>query len=77
MQGQAALAIGAGDADREAVGVVQDFLLGHGFKDLPGVLGRARGLFGPATAEATRTFQEQQNLPETGAVDKPTLQRTD
>ncbi len=75
LQGQAAASIGPGETDREAVGVVQDFFLGHGFKSLPGVLGKARGQFGPKTTQATREFQGQQNLPQTGAVDQATLRR--
>jgi peptidoglycan hydrolase-like protein with peptidoglycan-binding domain len=65
--------IAAGEADRVAVGVVQDLLLGHGFTQLPGVLGVGRGVFGQKTSAAVTSFQEAQGLPATGAVDGPTL----
>jgi peptidoglycan hydrolase-like protein with peptidoglycan-binding domain len=73
-EGQSLQPIGTGDPDREAVGIIQDFLIGHGFTNLPGLLGRARGQFGPLTTTAVRTFQKNNGLPETGAVDRPTLQ---
>lgn len=66
--------IGANDPDPEAVGVVQDFLIGHGFSGLPGLLSPARGKFGPKTTEAVQTFQHDHGLPQTEAVDQPTLQ---
>jgi peptidoglycan hydrolase-like protein with peptidoglycan-binding domain len=72
--GQNLASIGAGEPDREAVGSVQDFLIGHGFTSLPGLLGAARGQFGPKTTDAVRTFQQNQTLPVTGAVDRATLQ---
>jgi peptidoglycan hydrolase-like protein with peptidoglycan-binding domain len=65
--------IAAGEADAAAVGVVQDLLLGHGFTQLPGVLGAGRGVFGPKTSAAATSFQQAQGLAATGAVDGPTL----
>jgi peptidoglycan hydrolase-like protein with peptidoglycan-binding domain len=67
--------IAAGETDAEAVGVVQDLLIGHGFRKIPGILGTARGKFGPATVAAVTQFQKQNALPETGAVDAATLRR--
>lgn len=71
----AAPPIGAGEADAEAVGVVQDLLIGHGFRRIPGLLGPARGRFGPQTTAAVAEFQKKNALPETGAVDAATLRR--
>jgi|SRR5579864_964675 len=65
--------IAAGEADAAAVGVVQDLLLGHGFTDLPGVLGASHGIFGPKTSAAATSFQQAQGLKATGAVDGPTM----
>jgi hypothetical protein len=65
--------IAAGEADAEAVGVVQDLLIGHGYRRVPGVLGRARGRFGPQTTAAVAGFQKANQLPATGAVDRATL----
>jgi peptidoglycan hydrolase-like protein with peptidoglycan-binding domain len=73
-EGQPAQSIGPGDPDRESVGVIQDFLIGHGFANLPGLLGPGRGLFGPLTTAVVRAFQQNNKLPITGAVDGATLQ---
>jgi peptidoglycan hydrolase-like protein with peptidoglycan-binding domain len=62
-----------GDADRESVGAIQDLLIGHGFTELPGLLGKSRGTFGPKTTDAVRSFQQKNGLTETGAVDPVTL----
>lgn len=62
------------NADQDAVGFVQDVLLGHDFRSLPGVLGAGRGVFGPHTTDAVRAFQQQSSLNATGTVDGPTLQ---
>jgi peptidoglycan hydrolase-like protein with peptidoglycan-binding domain len=67
--------IAAGETDTEAVGVVQDLLIGHGFRKVPGILGPARGKFGPQTTAAVAEFQKSNRLPETGAVDSATLKR--
>jgi hypothetical protein len=62
-----------GEEDREAVGLIQDLLIGHGFH-LPGVLGGSRGSYGPKTAGAVSAFQRSCDLPDTGSVDADTLQ---
>jgi len=67
--------IGAGEADVETVGVVQDLLIGQGFRKLPGILGSGRGKFGPQTVVAVTEFQKAQGLSQTGAVDAATLKR--
>jgi peptidoglycan hydrolase-like protein with peptidoglycan-binding domain len=67
--------IGPNASDQEAVGVLQDLLMGHDMKGLPGLLGKGRGLFGNNTAGAVREFQKAQKLPETGVVDSATLRK--
>ncbi|MBI4877549.1 MAG: peptidoglycan-binding protein [Acidobacteria bacterium] len=67
--------IGAGEPDQEAVGVIQDLLIGHGARKIPGVLGRARGRYGPQTAAAVSDFQTAAGLTATGAVDAATLRK--
>jgi peptidoglycan hydrolase-like protein with peptidoglycan-binding domain len=71
----AARPIEAGEADAEAVGVVQDLLIGHGFRKLPGVRGPARGRFGPQTVAAVTAFRKANGLAQTGAVDPATLRK--
>lgn len=71
--GLVATPIAAGEPDREAVGVVQDLLRGHGFAELPGLLGTARGIFGPLTTAAVGHFQSAHSLAGSGAVDPSTL----
>ncbi|MEK7753633.1 MAG: peptidoglycan-binding domain-containing protein [Acidobacteriota bacterium] len=75
LAGASVPAIGEGEADTETVGVVQDLLIGHGFRKLPGLLGRGRGRFGPQTVAAVTRFQGTGGLAETGAVDGATLKR--
>jgi peptidoglycan hydrolase-like protein with peptidoglycan-binding domain len=65
--------LGPADSTPEAVGLLQDLLIGHGFTNLPGMFGIARGTFGPQTATAVRTFQEAHPLAASGAVDAVTL----
>jgi peptidoglycan hydrolase-like protein with peptidoglycan-binding domain len=72
--GGAAPPLGAANATAEAVGFIQDLLIGHDFTGIPGPLGTARGTFGPRTTEALRAFQGSRGLPATGAVDALTLQ---
>lgn len=67
--------IAPGDSDRDAVGVIQDLLLGHGFRSLPSLLSPQRGLFGGATTDAVRAFQSRCSLPPTSQVDQATLNR--
>jgi hypothetical protein len=57
----------------EAVGVLQDLLIGHDFKRLPGPLGIGRNIFGPRTFEALCEFQDAHALAVTGALDPATL----
>ncbi len=57
----------------ETVGFLQDLLIGHGFKRLPGPFGIGRNTFGPRTFEALCQFQETHGLAVTGALDAPTL----
>ena len=61
--GDAGPPIGPGAADRDAVGLVQDLLAGHGFAGMPGLTSGARGVFGPATTGAVRSFQQRCGLP--------------
>ena len=75
LAGSSGPAIGEGEADAKAVGVVQDLLIGHGFRGLPGLLGRGHGRFGPQTVAAVARFQTAGGLAETGAVDGATLKR--
>jgi peptidoglycan hydrolase-like protein with peptidoglycan-binding domain len=72
LDGRATDPIGAG-SDAETIGFVQDLLIGHDFKSLPGVLGASRGTFGPHTAEAVRQFQQAHTVPATGTIDRATL----
>src|SRR5689334_8085585 len=72
LNGRPTGAIGA-TSDPETVGFIQDLLIGHNFKGLPGVVGAGRGTFGPQTTEAVRQFQQAATLPATGTVDGPTL----
>ena len=74
LSGTAASPLGPSNATAIEVGFIQDMLIGHGFKELPGVLGSARGVFGPRTIEAVNGFQQTSGLPVTGNVDRPTLQ---
>lgn len=65
----------ANDADRQAVGAVQDLLLCHGAAGLPGILSNTHGQFGPLTMRRVREFQALAGLPTTGAVDTATLRQ--
>jgi peptidoglycan hydrolase-like protein with peptidoglycan-binding domain len=72
LNGRSADPIGAG-GDVETVGFIQDLLIGHDFRGLPGILGAGRGSFGPRTIDAVRQFQQACTLPATGTIDRPTL----
>ena len=48
--GRSAAPLSAANATADAVSVLQDLLIGHGYRGIPGILGTARGRFGPATA---------------------------
>lgn len=67
--------IGPGDPDRDSVGVIQDFLAGHGITGMPNVLSIAYGTFGPVTTQAVRQFRSGQSLPPQDSVDTDALQR--
>jgi peptidoglycan hydrolase-like protein with peptidoglycan-binding domain len=67
--------IGPGDSDRDSVGVIQDFLTGHGMRGLPNVLSPAYGTFGPMTAQAVHSFCADQGLPAQDTVDALALQK--
>ncbi len=73
--GAGASPIVMGDPDRDAVGVVQDFLTIQGFKGLPGPLGNARGLFGPATESSVRAFRQSNGMAPAGQVDSETMRK--
>ena len=60
--------------DRDAVAAVQSLLLGHGFSRMPTLLARDCGIYGPLTIAALQSFQSDQNLAATGAIDRGTLQ---
>jgi hypothetical protein len=74
-EGQSLEPIGPEDPDLEAVGVIQDLLIGHGFKGLPGLLHPARGRFGHVTTQAVRTFRASHDLPDSDVVDRATLEK--
>jgi len=61
--------------DVQGVGAVQDLLSGQGFRGLPGLLSPVYGKFGPKTVECVRQFQRNRTIPETGSVDKTTLEQ--
>jgi peptidoglycan hydrolase-like protein with peptidoglycan-binding domain len=63
LNGQSATPITTGSSDREAVGLIQELLAGHGATGMPGLLSPSRGSFGPTTTRAVRQFQEDHNLP--------------
>jgi peptidoglycan hydrolase-like protein with peptidoglycan-binding domain len=67
--------ISAGDTDAEAVGIIQDLLVGHGTRGLPPIDDPNRGTFGPRTTAAIKAFQANHDLPITGTVDHDTLHR--
>jgi len=48
---------------RDAVGIIQDLLAGHGFAKLPSILSPAYGAFGDATQAALSEFQNSCGLP--------------
>ncbi|HET9830968.1 MAG TPA: peptidoglycan-binding domain-containing protein, partial [Vicinamibacterales bacterium] len=73
LDGSSDVALDAGNCDAETAGFLQDLLIGHGFGNLPGILGTGRGRFGPHTSSAIRQFQQAQSLPITGTVDRTTL----
>jgi peptidoglycan hydrolase-like protein with peptidoglycan-binding domain len=65
--------IARGVDDPPAVGALQDLLIGHGARQVPGILGAGRGLFGPKTEAAVMAFQLDKGTTPNGKVDKNTL----
>ncbi len=65
--------VGPSCPDKDAVGAIQDLLIGQGYAQLPGVLGSARGVYGPKTCDAVSAFRSRQNLPTGETVDTETL----
>jgi hypothetical protein len=69
--------IALGDSEKEAVGMIQDLLSGHGRK-MPGVREADWGTFGPKTRAAVLAFRKSVDLPAAkksdGIVDAATLQ---
>jgi len=70
----AAPPLAPGETDADAVGVIQDLLIGHTAR-LPGILGANRGVYGPQTQGAVSAFQGHHGQPPTGTVDHDTLHR--
>lgn len=64
--------IARGDSDVEAVGAIQDLLIGQSGK-LPGILDAGRGQFGALTQGALGAFQGAADHEPTGQVDHDTL----
>jgi peptidoglycan hydrolase-like protein with peptidoglycan-binding domain len=73
LSGSGAALLAPGEADSAAVCVVQDFLICHGYKAMPGPLSRGRGSYGPQTAKCVKDFQQRCGLQPTGSVDQATL----
>ena len=61
---------GNGQISGEQVRSVQQALQGKGMDP-----GAVDGVMGPRTQDAVRNFQKAQNLPQTGRIDAPTLQK--
>lgn len=70
--GDAAVApLKSGDPEREAVGVAQLLLAGHGYAAMPSPLAATYGTYGPATTAAMRDFRARHGLPVGDDVDSP------
>ncbi len=74
LDGSEVLPITRNDGSGEAVGLVQELLSGHGFRQLPGIRDSLYGRFGPRTEECLRGFQQRNGLNLSGTVDRPTLE---
>ncbi len=62
-------------SSRDAVGVVQDLLTGHGYRGLPSVLLPSYGAFGASTLKALSDFQSLRGLTPDGTLTAPTLKQ--
>ena len=71
--GRSTAPLSSTNATADTVGVLQDLLIGHGYRDIPGILGAARGTFGPKTRAGLSDFQRAHGLPDSGSVDAATL----
>ena len=71
--GRSGVPLSAANATADAVGVLQDLLIGHGYHGIPGILGAARGTFGPRTTASLSDFQRSHGLGDSGSVDAATL----
>jgi hypothetical protein len=65
--------VGIGDADRDAVGAIQDLLAGYGNSHLPDVRLAAHGNYGSMTAAAIQQFRANNGLPPSNQVDSDCL----
>ena len=74
LDGSAVPPITRSDGNSDAVGVVQELLSGHGFRQLPGIRDSLYGRFGPRTEECVSGFQQRCGLKVSGEVDRPTLE---
>jgi peptidoglycan hydrolase-like protein with peptidoglycan-binding domain len=62
--------VAAGEVSVDQVRSAQQALQSHGVN--PGPID---GVMGPRTEQAVRDYQRRQNLPETGRLDPPTLEK--
>ena len=60
---------------REAIGVIQDLLTGHGFAKLPSILSPAYGTCGDSTRTALADFQNGCGLPAAAVLTQETLKQ--
>lgn len=66
--------IGAGDPDKDSVGLVQQMLTGQGQSGLPNLLSPVYGVFGPRTTAAVQNFRAAQGLPAGDQIDAQCMQ---
>ena len=67
------LPVQPGDSDREAVGAIQDLLIGLGHHELPDARLPLHGTYGPMTVTAVRQFRSGAGLPDSDTVDAACL----
>lgn len=65
--------IAVGDPDRDAVGAIQDLLMGYGNNHLPDVRLPEHGNYGSMTAAAVQQFRANAGLPPSNQVDSDCL----